>query len=383
MTDSHNQNAPQPETNAENPSRGIPGPQSDKDELRAPPPPPSSRPRRQKSHSGCLIALAITVILAICGLAVLMVGGVIFSAFGSLGTPSTGPRIQEQVVQAIPGATKKIVIIDVKGIIRSDAGYRGADPHLLSKQISKAIEDSKVQAVVLDLNTPGGEVTASDEIHQAVQQLCKTGKPVIGCMRSVCASGGYYIASACDHLVANRITLTGSIGVIFPHFTYRELLDKIGVQQTPYTSGKLKDMFSGGVERSESEQQLVDMRMQQLVDETFARFLHVVAQGRKEYASVAELKNAPFTDGRVLLGETALEYGLVDQLGYMKHAIEKARELADAYDTNIVRYRESISLTELLLMKTGEQHIKVEGLPKVMPTLNPHNLYYLMQPLGE
>lgn len=383
MIDYRDQNTTPPETNAENPPRGASGPQSGKNEFSAPPPPPP-RPRRQnKNRSGCLIALAVTIVLAICGLAVLMVGGVIFSAFGSLGTSSTGPRIQEQVVEAVPGATKKIVIIDIQGIIRSDAGYRGADPRLLSKQITKAIEDSKVQAVVLDLNTPGGEVTASDEIHQAVQQLRKAGKPVVGCMRSVCASGGYYIASACDHLVANRITLTGSIGVIFPHFTYRELLDKIGIQQTPYTSGKLKDMFSGGAERSESEQQLVDMRMQKLVDKTFTRFLQVVAQGRKEYGSVAELKNAPFSDGRVLLGEDALDHGLVDQLGYMKHAIEKARELAAAYNTNIVRYRESISLTELLLMKTGEQRIKVEGLPEVMPTLNPHNVYYLMPPLGK
>ncbi|MFO7821310.1 MAG: signal peptide peptidase SppA [Lentisphaeria bacterium] len=360
-----------------------PNPQTTTDTGRPQQPPvPPPTPQKRK-RGGCLIALLIGLGLAGCGLAVLFVTGIIFSGFSALGTTSQSQRVKEIVVQPRPGTNAKIAIIDVKGVIRSAAGYRGADPAILRKQFQKAIKDPNVKAVVLDLNTPGGEVTASDEIYRGVKQIRKAGKPVIGCMRSVCASGGYYVASACDYLVANRVTLTGSIGVVFPHFTYRELLDKIGIQQSSYTSGKMKDMFSGGVTRSETEQQLIDTYMQKLVKQTFERFLQVVAEGRSEYDSMAELKKATFSDGRVILGETALNYGLVDQLGYLEHAVEKARKMGNASNAKAVRYQESFSLTEMFLAKTTQQSIKIEGLPKVMPTLNPHNLYYLMPTLTE
>ena len=370
--------------NSEPDSRSFEQAHSDTGSPKAPPPPPL-RPRRAK-RSGCIVAVVIAGMLVAGGLAALFVFGLFVSGMAALGLGGTGgmPQIHEEVVEPWPDVQDKIVIIDITGIIQSGIGFRGADPYILRQQFRKAIDDPHVRAVILNLNTPGGEVTASDEIHRAVKEMQRRGnKPVVGCMRSVCASGGYYIAAACDYLVANRVSLTGSIGVIFPHFAYHELFDKVGIRQSDYASGKMKDMFSGGIEHSEAEQLLIDSLMQDMVSQTFDRFLEVIAEGRDAYNSIEDLRSKKFTDGRVILGADAKDYGLVDELGYMDHAIRQARKLAKAPKTKVVRYRRPPSIADLLSAKSGEQRIKIEGLPQVAPDLKPYNMYYLMLPLGE
>ncbi len=144
-------------------------------------------------------------------------------------------------------ARNKIAVIDVDGIITSQttdpAGNNMVD--VIKAQLKRARQDTRVKAVILKVDSPGGEVMASDEINRAIADFQdKSGKPVICSMGSLAASGGYYISVPCRWIVANDLTLTGSIGVIMEGINYRGLMDKIGVAPIVYKSGKYKDMLS-------------------------------------------------------------------------------------------------------------------------------------------
>ncbi len=347
---------------------------------RLPRPTPAPRQKRSGFLTDCVISL---LIVGLCGAAavVLIVAAVMAAGQGSMHAQPLNKQIVEIPVVSHAGVEDKIAIIDVKGLILSNIGYDGADSGMISSQLQLAMQDPHVVGVVLDMDTPGGEITASDEIYTAVQALAAE-KPVVACMRSVCASGGYYVAAAADYIIANPLTLTGSIGVVVPHFTYQELLRKVGVELTPYTSGDLKDMLSGGVEREPSLQQFIDDKIQEMVDISFHRFAQVVAEGRDSYESAEDILAAPFKDGRVMLGSQAFDFGLVDELGYLDNAIERAQMEAGVREVNIVRYRRPLRLRDLLMAFSTETGVKIEtGLPKEWGYLHAKNLYYLMPDL--
>jgi len=351
-----------------------------------PPPPPTARRARSKSRrsgflTGCIIVL---VIAGLAGLAIMILAGTAAGLAGAVGRRDRAPfeRIVEVPLVIEEGVSEKIAIIDVTGIIMSNVGYDGADANLIRTHLRHALEDPEVMAVVLDLDTPGGEITASDEIYQAVRQTADR-KPVVACMRSVCASGGYYVAAGCDRIFANPMTLTGSIGVVVPQLVYHELLRKVGVKLQPYTSGALKDMLSGGVEREESEQQLIDAKIQELVNTSFARFAQVVAEGRDAYDSADAVMNAQFGDGRVMLGVQAHDYGLVDQLGYFDDAVKYAIAQAGLRRANVIRYRRAFRLSDIFMaLSSDPPQLRLDtGLPREWSCLRPKNLYYLMPDL--
>jgi len=345
----------------------------------ASPAPPRDEQRRGKKI-GCLGVIGIIAIIgALCmaGLVIIMIA-LAFLIPG--GAAIESGKITEKTIKSSPGARGKIVVVNVKGMIHSNGRLEGAETNNLRAQMQQVIKDSSVKALVLDMNTPGGGVTASDEIHQAVQTVKKHNIPVVVCMRSVCASGGYYIASAADHIMASPTTLTGSIGVLVPQFKYAELLDKIGVTKRSYTSGKMKDMFSGSVKRSPEEKEKIENYIQSLVDKTFRDFLEVIAKGRKNFKNVEEVAKAPFADGRVLLADDAKKQGLIDSLGYFDDAIEKAADLSGTPNPKVVRYRTAISLTDFIRTFKHKQEIRLD--PDIIPPqhkLSPYKLYYMMQ----
>lgn len=346
-------------------------------------PPPVPRPKRR---GGCLKGLLI-VLLVFGGLGVLLFAVVATGIGGFLAQfddPRPGRKIVEDVLLRLPGVDDKVVVIDVKGIIGTGSPYDGADSNRLRAELRQAAADPHVVAVVLDLDTPGGEVIASDEVHHMIRQLReKHGKPVVACMRSVCASGGYYIAVAADHIVANPMTLTGSIGVIVPTVQFTELLDKIGIKFEPYKSGAMKDMLSGAVSRPQGEEMLIESHMRDLVRTIFQRFAQVVADGRPMYDTAEDVMNARFGDGRILLGADALSHGLVDQLGYFDEAIETARELAGVYEAGVVRYRRSLTLRDMLFAMQQPREVRIESqILQFLGEANPRKLYYLMPLLG-
>ncbi len=325
---------------------------------RLPPSPPPSPPRKRRS--GCLTGSLIAI--AIVGL--LVMTSVILAVVQNLtGGGDLLPRrvddmkdIHEDVVMR--GTTaKKLVIISINGIIMPGTGKsRDNSPSdNIIRQLRKAGSDDRVAAVILDMNTPGGAVTATDEIHHEMQKLRQRGIILLTCMRTIAASGGYYLAAGTDYIVANRLTLTGSIGVIIGGYNYHGLFDRIGLQSEVYKSGKHKDILNMGRVREAEETALI----QALVDETYHEFALIVSEGRE--IALEDVKNGPIGDAAIFSGRQAKELGLVDELGYLEDAIERAGEMADAVDAQVVRYTQEPSLSDLLLS------LMHESLPEMLP----------------
>ena len=184
--------------------------------------------------------------------------------------------------------------------------------------IRRAADNPDVAVLMLRLNSPGGSVVGSDEIYQALRE---TGKPVVAFMQEVAASGAYYIGMAAEHIVANPNSLTGSIGVIGQFPNAEVLMEKIGVQVTTIKSGRSKDIGNPFRAMSDEEQAI----FQEIVDETYGRFVAVVARGR----NLPEEQVRGLADGRIYTGQKALELGLVDALGYHQDALDAAAELGN------------------------------------------------------
>lgn len=332
-----------------------------------------------KKGRGCLIAVIVVcvlclILIALGGVALSSLAAAIPSAENLAGTGDG--RIREEVIAgAKAGSGKKIAVIDIKGMIVSEATFEGAGTRTVCKQLKMARQDKSVVAVILDMNTPGGGVTASDEIYRAVRKVSAQGKPVVTCMHAVGASGGYMVAAGSDYIIANRLTLTGSIGVIVGTINYAGLFERFGLESEIYKSGELKDLLHGGRKRTEAEKALVE----QLVTENFREFAQIVADGRDRFASVQDVLNAEFADGRVLTGRQALEAGLVDELGYLDDAVDKAKKLAGAPGAKVVRYRRSLRLSDVLFAVRSKE---ISGLRSILPLearlVKPGRLYYLL-----
>ena len=307
----------------------------------SPPPPPKPR----KSRGWMIFAIILLVLLVFSLLGnhhrtrrfAHAIGGGINNGFRPTMARDISPKLEECLLKD-NDARNKIAVVEVDGIITGQT----ADPagnsmvDVIKAQFNRAKEDARVKAVILKVDSPGGEVMASDQINRAIADFQdKSGKPVICSMGSLAASGGYYISVPCRWIEADQLTLTGSIGVIMEGYNYRGLMDKIGLAPMVYKSGKYKDMLSGMRETNEipaGEQAMV----QGLIDETYATFTNVVYAGRTQ----AHQKNGnegkalasnwtSFVDGRVLSGKQALDLGFVDQLGDFDDAVngrEKNRQ---------------------------------------------------------
>jgi protease IV len=248
---------------------------------------------------------------------------------------------QEKLAETVlvPGPEKdKVLVIDVDGLISSNdgGGFLAREKNAVSRvylRLERAAADPAVKAVILRLDTPGGEVTASDIIyHEVLTFKEKTRKPVVGLMMGVAASGGYYIASACDVILAHPTTLTGSIGVIsiFPNFG--ELMAKVGVKVNVIKSGEAKD--SGGPFRDMTVEE--KKIFQAIIDEYYGDFLGAVAANRKDRIPAAELRT--IADGRVYTARQALELKLIDGIGYFDDALRKTLDLAGLKSARVVGY---------------------------------------------
>ena len=337
------------------------------------PPPPAKRSGRR----GCLL-VGIIALVAVGLLGVLVAGVLVWAVTqgGSFGSTPRPVSFREELVSGDPWTNDKVAVIDVKGVISGGSFYDGASAAVLCEALRAVREDDAVRAVILDMDTPGGEVTASDEIHHAVQAVRKSGRPVITCMHALGASGGYFIAAGTDHIIANRLTLTGSVGVIMGSLNYTKLFDKLGLEAETYKSGEMKDMLSGGRQRTPAEVFYVN----QMVRETFLEFATIVARGRPAFANqIDNVLKEPFADGRVLSGNEAFRLGLVDELGYFDDAVRKARTLGRAPGAKVIRYRKSMGLTDILFAVQSSARLNVLGpIPADWARIKPGQPYYLL-----
>ncbi|MBA7692427.1 putative signal peptide peptidase SppA [subsurface metagenome] len=268
---------------------------------------------------------------------------------------------------------KKVAIVGISGLISGTSGgvfTEGGNLRHVIRQLKKARNDDDVVGVVLEVNSPGGGITASDIMLHEIERLKKTGKKVVVWMGTIATSGGYYVSCKADVIYASPTTLTGSIGVILGLYNVEELANKVGIRPILIKRGEFKDMGSPFRAMTEAERR----RFAALADGAFGRFKKVVAEGRN--LTAAEVDRV--ADGAVLSAAEALDYGLIDKIGYLEEAVDAAK--GKETDVAVVRYRRSVGLLGALLSESkvpsGEVHVHIDSpLPKLAP-----GLYYLWLP---
>jgi protease-4 len=365
------------------------------------PPPPLNRPppiispivMQRPARRGTAWKVFAIVLLALLGLSLLFnlrhfVSGIVNAKGG--GSRAAGPRLEEVYIKDTD-AQSKIAVVNVDGIISGEIVDQNGGFSMVSiikEQLKRAKSDKDVKAVLLKVDSPGGEVLAADEIARAIREFRDSShKPVVVSMGSLAASGGYYVSAPCDWIVANELTITGSIGVIMHGFNYRGLLDKVGVRPEVFKSGKFKDMLSGTKEPDEitpEERQMV----QTLIDETFGKFKDVVRDGRADAYKKNQQRGAQqlnrdwedYADGRILSGKQAKELGFVDEVGDFDNAVKRAEDLAGMkMHANLIQYQPVFDLSNLfrLFGKSDARGLKVD-LGVDTPKLKSGYLYFIV-----
>ena len=292
--------------------------------------------------SGCLpLVLFVALGMSLFGNLLLLV---------SLGSRGAGPasaltekKFSETTLVSGNASSGKIAVISLDGLISYGSGYSASDSSMvndLKDAFQQAANDPKVRAVVISVNSPGGEVTAGDTIYHALGKLTAR-KPVVIFINSIGTSAAYYIACAGSWIMCSDTSFTGSIGVIISTLNYKDLFGKIGLQSVIFKSGQFKDALNGARDLTDEEKSY----FQGLVMQTYDRFLGIVASARHLDAATLRIGIA---DGRVLTGKDAYAARLVDQLGYVEDAYDKARILGKAPGAEIVRYEKKRGLSHLL-----------------------------------
>lgn len=272
--------------------------------------------------------LAILCILALFGVGFTLL---FYSVFKSVGESS------REVVTI--GRGDKLAVVELVGVIMSSED--------VVRQIKKYREDKSIKGILLRVDSPGGAVVPSQEMYEEVRKTREEGKPVVVSMGSLAASGGYYVSVGASRLVANRGTLTGSIGVISEFLQLQDAMNKLGVDVKTIKSGKLKDAGSSSSKMSGEAEKY----FQYLMDDVHRQFIGVVERERKlKHKDVVEI-----ADGRVFTGEQAVKLGLVDTLGTYEDAVAIAAELCGIDgEPSLVKEREKKSFFDRMFGDVSE-----------------------------
>lgn len=305
-------------------------------------------------------------------IAILAIQGIIFLSFkaipGNSSSPSPSVSTSSLNFEHLNNnweSNDVIAVISVEGII-SEGGGRGNLVDMMADMLDYAQHDPRVKAVIMEVQSPGGGVNASNLIWNDVMKFKKSGKPLVAFFNGIAASGGYYISTPADKIIATPETITGSIGVIMQSPDYSKLLGKVGVKFNTIKSGSQKDMMSPYKPLGKDTERI----LQKLVDSAYGRFVKKVANGRR----MSEEKVRKLADGRIYDSEQALENGLIDQVGYMEDSFEAAKKLAGIKDASLVRYSKKMDFLGGLFMK-----LDLEPLASVKQQVLPNKsgLYYL------
>jgi protease-4 len=250
-------------------------------------------------------------------------------------------KVSEEVIKEGP-RTAKIAIVSISGLIDDQQAQN------FHWQMKAVRDDNSVKGLIVRVDSPGGTIAGSDEIYNEIKTYrSEKGRPAIAFMKGVAASGGYYSSVACEEIVAEPTTITGSIGVISAYLVLKQLLeDKLGIQPVIVKAGAKKDWPSSFELPTEEQKQYLQTR---LIDPAYKRFCQVVAEGRKELTPEDVNRLA---DGSIYWSEVALKEKLIDAIGYQDDAIEKVKSLAGIEKAQVVEYHKNVSLSELLSAKT-------------------------------
>lgn len=247
------------------------------------------------------------------------------------------------------GLGGSVAVVEVFGILDEYSGRS------VIRQLERWEDNNSIKAVVIHVESPGGGVSISQELHEAIMSI-REHKPVVVSMGAVAASGGYYISCAADRVVANPGTLTGSIGTIMSFNTYEGLMDKLGVGLETIKSGELKDVGSYARPMTKRE----ELMLRSVIMDGYEQFVETVAEGR----DMDKEDVYPLADGSVFTGSQAYNLGLVDTLGGLNDAINLAASLANIEgepDVLRPRRRDQVSIFDLLGGVLGQIDRKVQG----------------------
>jgi protease-4 len=232
----------------------------------------------------------------------------------------------------------QVALVEVEGVI--------VDAASVVEELEDHAQNGAIRAIVVRVQSPGGVVAPTQEIFEAIRRARDKGKPVVASLGAVAASGGYYLAAAANHVVASPGSLTGSIGVIVQLADIEGLLRKVGVRYEVVKAGRFKDVGSFARPMSDEERRV----LQALVDDMYDQFVTAVAESRRlDRATVLAM-----ADGRVYSGRRARELGLVDSLGGLEDAVQKAAEMAGIPGRpRLVRPRRAFRLSDLIEWLVG------------------------------
>ena len=281
----------------------------------------------------------------ILGLSVLINFVLFIMLIGVVAVLATGRQgiFTEEVIQAGPRISK-IAVISVEGIIDDE---KARD---IYSQLNAARQDKHIKGLIIRVNSPGGTISGSDQIYNEIRKYRdQTKKPVVAFMQGIAASGGYYTSVACEKIVAEPTTITGSIGVIMGHFVFQELLEeKLGIEPVIIKSGEKKDWPSPFESpRAEQKQYLKD----KLIAPAYERFVQVVAEGR-EVLTLDDVKR--LADGSIYGAYEALDEDLIDEIGYLDEAIKLILALANIEKAQVVEYRRPFSFAHFLNSRNSD-----------------------------
>lgn len=306
---------------------------------------------QKKRGNGCLIAAVAVGIALVIGFAAVVAAVTVGISRGKALFPEMAGSDEYPALNRVWSYGKgdvQVVRIAVSGVIASGAeeGFfgPGQDPvQTVLTCIQDATVDESVVGIILEINSPGGEITASDVIYKALLDFkeAQPGRVVVALLGDVAASGGYYVALAADYIMAHPTTLTGSIGVLISSINVKGLGDKLGVKDMTIKSGENKDLLNPLREPTAEEKAI----LQNVIDELYARFVGLVMKSR----DLTEETVHTLADGRVFSAGQALEVDLIDEIGYWDDAVAKMAELLDVEDVKVMRYEQRLSLAALLM----------------------------------
>lgn len=290
------------------------------------------------------IALVIAVVLFVISIGFQLTTSIATTDFSKLFNQGE-KNFNEKVIDNGKGA-EKIAVLNLEGVIQG-----GSDSSLLTsngynhkrflEMLEEAGEDRGINGIILQVNTPGGGVVESAEIHDKIKEIQeKYEKPVYVSMGNTAASGGYYVAAPADKIVAHPATLTGSIGVIMESMNYAELADKLGIDFNTIKSGEFKDIMSSNREMTNDERDI----LQTMIDELYDEFVQVIVDGR----GLSDKEVRQLGDGRVYTGSQAKENGLVDDLGSIDDTIAMMKHDYDLKDATVIEYENNSPISELI-----------------------------------
>jgi protease-4 len=282
----------------------------------------------------------------------------VVSVFGSATAGLGGASIDDgdyqiAVVDGDREAQARLLRVPIEGAIAEASspviGAAGGTVSQVRRALRFAARDERVKGVLLDINSPGGGVTDSDLIWQAIDDFKReTKKPVLALFGDMAASGGYYVAAACDRIVARPTTITGSIGVILSNLNFVEAAAKFGIHQENVVSARTpyKDIMSPWRPMDDAEREI----LRSIVDEMYDRFVDVVDAGRP---GLSRERVVELADGRIYSAQQALDTGLVDEVGDADDAYATLRRLCSIDEAQVVEQRRLPTLTDLLFGRTG------------------------------